>query len=286
MGTTLEDVAAELYGVSLADFTARRAELAKQLRPRDTELAGQVAKLPKPVAAAWAVNHYARERADELDDLLVLGEQLREAQQELAGDRMKALTANATALVQRTLKSVARLASAAGTPLGAALVPQVEQTLRTALADADAAAAVRAGVLVKPLASGGFGPVDLSGAVALVPAARPPKASGRKLSVVRPTVDDRQREARKAAEAALAELERAETEVAARDEELRAATDEQQEAARRVAELRADLEEAEGAQRAAVGRVREAKKARDQAARASARAAEATQRAKKAVDAL
>jgi hypothetical protein len=184
--------------------------------------------------------------------------------------------------VQRTLKGVARLASDAGTPLGHALLPQVEQTLRAALADADAAAAVRAGVLVKPLASGGFGPVDLAGAVALVPAGSPPRTVPRKLSVVRPTVDERRQEARKTAEAALAQLERAEADLAESEAELRDAEEEHAKALARRDELRASLKDAEREEQGAARRMREAVKAKERAGSQVDRAAE---RAKQAVDA-
>jgi hypothetical protein len=284
--STLEQVATELYSLDLGSFTAARTALVKELRTQDKELAEAVSALPKPMVSAWAVNRFARERADELDDLLALGEQLREAQSSLAGDRMKALTANATALVQRTLKAIARVASNADAPLSDALLGQVEQTLRAALADPDAAAAVRAGVLVKPLSSGGFGPVDLSGAVALTPAARPTRVAGPRLSVVRPTADDRRDEARRGAERALEKLARVEAELAERDRELQAATAQHDEATQRLEELRAEVEEAQRAERSAAGKVREAKKAQEEAARASARAADAAQRAKQAVDAL
>jgi len=286
MGTTLEDVVAELFALPLADFLPRRAEIAKGLRPDDKALADVVARLPKPSVSAWAVNHFARDHGAELDDLLDLGEQLREAQGELAGDRMKALTANSTALVQRTLKALAHAAANAGAALSDALLAQVEQTLRAALSDADAAASVRAGVLVKPLVSGGFGPVDLTGAVALTPTARPARAPGRRLTVVRPTVDNRRDDARLATEKALAKLERTEAELTDRAHALEAVTEQHDESIRRLDELCAEVEEAQTAERTAASRVRQAKKAHDEAVRASARAADAAHRAKQALDAL
>jgi hypothetical protein len=281
--STLEQVATDLYGLDLGAFISRRTALVEELRAEDKELSVAVARLPKPVVSAWAVNHFARERPDELDDLLALGEQLREAQSELAGDRLKALATNATALVQRTVKAVAR---ASHQTLTDVVLAQVEQTLRAALADEDAAAAVRAGILVKPLAPGGFGAVDLTGAVALTPSARPARKKERRLSVVQPTEDRRREHARRAAEAALAELERAEAELVTRDHVLRHALAEHDAAAERLADLREEAEAAEKAERAASAKLREAKSAQERAARASAKAAEAAQRAKQAVDAL
>lgn len=286
MARALEDVAAELYALPPAEFTARRSELAKALRTEDKQLSEAVARLPKPVVSAWAVNHYARERADELDDLLALGEQLREAQSELAGDRMRALASNATALVQRTLKGVAHLADDAGTPLSDALRAQVEQTLRAALADEDAASAICAGLLVKPLEPGGFGSVDLTGAVALVPAQKPVRTTRRRLSAVRPAEDRRKEQARRAAETALAELERAEADVATRDEVAKEAALEHRHAAQRRDELRHELEAAEQETRTAGERLRTAEREHESAARAAVKATAVAQRAQRALDTI
>lgn len=294
MGRTLEDVVEELYALPPADFTDRRTALAKELRAEDRELGAAVGKLPKPAVSAWALNRYARERGDDLDELLSLGGQLREAQSELAGDRLRSLMADAHALVQRTLDGVTAVASEGGSPLSSTLLGQVEQTLRAALADEDAAAAVRAGVLAKPLAPAGFGPVDLSGAVALTPTARGGKApTVPPTRAKRPAADDRLEAARQAAEGALAELERTEAQLEAREAELQRASEEHDTAVRRrdevqaaLDEARAALEEAEQQTRAAAGRLRDAEKERERAARATAKATEAAAQAKAAVDAL
>lgn len=290
MGRTLEEVAAELYAEPLTEFTARRSELAKALREQDRELAGAVAALPKPALSAWAVNRFARERPDGLEDLLGLGEQLREAQQERDSDRVKSLTGNAQALVRRTVQAVADVAADGGAPLSEALVGQVENTLRAAMADEDAAGVVRAGVLAKPLAPAGFGPVDLDGAVAVIPAARPAQERGRRLSVVRPAAkrpsDDRVAAAQRTAEQATSRLERAQAELAERDDALQAAEEQHAEASHRRDELRAAAVQAEQEEQAAARRVREARKDQERAARQAARAAETAERAAKALDAL
>lgn len=281
MGTTLESVAAELYAAPLAEFTDRRTALARVLRADDRGLADAVGRLPKPAQSAWAVNRFARERPDDLDDLLDLGAQLREAQREVAADRVKALTANTQALVRRTLDGVAAVAADGGAPLSAALLGQVEQTLRAAMADEDAAGAVRAGVLAKPLAPAGFGPVDLDGAVAVIPAARP--ARERRLTVVRPAAkrdqDDRGAAAKREAEQAVARLERAEAELAGLEKARAAAEGDHEEAVRRRDDLRAEVLAAEHAEQAAAKRVRDARKEEERAARQA-------ERAKKAVDAI
>jgi hypothetical protein len=286
MGTTLEQVAAELYALPLEEFTPRRTARARELRAEDKELVDAVGRLPKPALSAWAVDRLARERPDDLDDLLALGEQLREAQQEQDSERVKALTGNAQALVRRTVRAVSEVA---GVPLSDALLGQVEQTLRAAMADEGAGAVLRAGVLAKPLAPAGFGPVELDGAVAVIPAARPVRE--RRLSVVRPSPaerkkDDRAAAAQQEAERAAARLERAEAELAERDEALRAAQEQHEEATRRRDEFRAAVTQAEQEEQAAARRVREAHKEQEKAARQAERAREAAVRATKALDAL
>jgi hypothetical protein len=276
MATTLEQVAAELYALPLEEFIAARGTLAKALRAEDGELSEAVAKLPKPALSAWAVDRLARLRPDDLDDLLALGEQLREAQEERAADRVKSLTGNAQALVRRTVRAVVEVAEVS---LSDALLGQVEQTLRAAMADEEAAAVVRAGVLARPLEPAGFGPVDLSGAVAVIPAVRPARERERRLAVVRPSGDDRARAARQAAEQALARLERGEADLADRDDALRAAQEQHEKAAHRRDELRAEVTEAEKEEQAAARRVREARKEQERAARQAARLAEGARKA-------
>lgn len=291
MGSRLEQVAAELYALALEDFTPRRTALAKQLRAQDRALAEAVARLPKPALSAWAVNRFARVRTQDLDDLLGLGDQLRAAQQEHDADRVTSLTANAHALVRRTVAGVAEVAVDGGALLSETLLGQVEQTLRAAMADPDAAGALRVGLLAKPLAPAGFGPVDLEGAVAVIPAARPARGREPRLAVVQPAPeatrkDDRGAAARRAAEQSLARRERAGAELAERDDALRAAQEQHEQAARRREELRAEVTRAEREEQTAARAVREARKKQEQAARHAARATEVADRATKAVDAL
>ena len=291
MGRTLEEVAAELYALPLEEYTPTRTARAKELRADDKDLADAVGRLPKPALSAWAANRLARERPDDLEDLLALGEQLREAQQQQDAERVKSLTGNAQALVRRTLRAVAAVAADGGAPLSEALLGQVEQTLRAAMADEAAAGVLRAGVLARPLAPAGFGPVDLEGAVAVIPAVRPARERGRRLAVVRPSPaerkkDDRAAAARREAEQALARLERVEAELAEREGALRAAEEQHEQATHRRDELRAEVAAAEAEEQAAARRSREAQKQQEKAARQAERAREAAARAKKAVDAL
>jgi hypothetical protein len=283
VATTLEQVAAELYALPPAGFTAERAARAKALRAEGRELADAVARLPKPVLSAWAVNRFAHERPDDLEDLLDLGEQLREAQRDHAAERVKALSGNAQALVRRTLKGVAAVAAGEGAALSEALLGQVEQTLRAAMADEQAAAAVRAGVLAKPLEAAGFGPVDLEGAVAVIPAARAARARPQRRAVVRPVADERRATAEREATEAAARLEAARVELAEQDEALATAEAAHADAARRRDELREALAEAEQEEQATARRAREARKQQERAAAKAERARDKAERATRAV---
>jgi hypothetical protein len=65
-----------LYAVPLAEFTAERNALAKELRKEgDRETADAVKALKKPSVEAWTVNQLARQHGDEVERLVELGEE-------------------------------------------------------------------------------------------------------------------------------------------------------------------------------------------------------------------
>ena len=82
----LASIADGLYALPAEEFTAARDAAAKDVRADDAELAKQVKALKRPSASAWLVNQLARQRADRLEELLALGDDLRAAQEALAGD--------------------------------------------------------------------------------------------------------------------------------------------------------------------------------------------------------
>ncbi|GIG37597.1 hypothetical protein [Cellulomonas pakistanensis] len=166
----LAEVAAGLYGVRPGDFTAARTAAVRAARQAgDRELATAVGALRKPSSAAAAVNLLVRERPDELGSLLDLGVRLREAQAALAGPDLRALHGEQQRAVGAAADAALGLLGGGGS---AAVRGQVEATLRAAMGDPDAAAAVATGLLVRDLFSSGFEPVDVDGAVA-VPDAPP-----------------------------------------------------------------------------------------------------------------
>jgi len=291
VSTSFEDVAAELYRLPPGEFTARRNALAKELRGQDGELADRVAQLPKPALAAWAVDVFAHERADELGELLDLGAELREAQQALSRERMQGLTAQAHALVGQVVGDVGRVAEEAGNALSDAARAQVEQTLRAAMADPDASDAVRAGLLAKPLEPGGFGAVDLSGSVAGAPQHVPPRrrpAAKSKAKSKAKTKDEVGHEKAEQAQRALREAEGkqrdADEELARAAEALAAAEEALATAEDTVTRLREELRDAERRQAAGALDARQARHAQEKAAKRAEAARRRTEAARSALE--
>src|SRR2546429_1916113 len=174
----LEQVADELYALAPAAFTAARDEQAGQARASgDADLAGAIRKLRRPTVSAWLVNLLAREDGGQVDDLLELGQSLREAQRALDGDRLRDLSTQRRRLVAALTQEAQRLAAQAGQAVSAQVEREVQDTLEAALADQGMADAVRSGRLTKALSYAGLGEgIGISDAVAVwpSPAARPP----------------------------------------------------------------------------------------------------------------
>lgn len=161
--TDLADIASELYAQTLDAFTAARNERAKSLD--DKELAKDVRALRKPSASAWVLNMMTVHRGDQLREALTLGAAMREAQEQLDRSELKKLGAQRQQLISALVKDGAALAGELGHPPSPATALEVEQTLKAAMADAGAAAAVSTGRLVRALEASGWEAVDLSGAV-------------------------------------------------------------------------------------------------------------------------
>ncbi|GAA2985405.1 hypothetical protein JOD63_002366 [Microbacterium terrae] len=191
----IDAIAAELYAIVPADFTAARNARAAALT--DRALATRVKALRKPVVAAWAVNLLARE--GQLADALELSAALREAQDDLDAAELSRLGRQRRQLVAALAAQAVSLAQDAGVTVSAAAAGDVEKTINAAVMDAAAAAAVMTARLVTPLEAGAFEPDDLADAVAgSLPGA----------AEAAPRDDLAARRARKAAEKAAREAER------------------------------------------------------------------------------
>lgn len=224
----LADAATALYALVPGEFVAARDARVREARAaKDRELAAALTALKRPAAAAWVVNALVRAHPDAVVELLALGEELRAAQDALAGDELRRLGREQRAALAAARSLATDVADDAGQPLTEATWRQAEGTLRAAMADADAAAAVRSGRLVEPLEPTGFGEVEVSGAVAVreAPALLAPTrtaatrtaATRRPSSSVSRTVAER-KDAGEAAERERAERGRAEREDAERED--------------------------------------------------------------------
>ena len=107
----LDEVADELYAVPPEEFIALRTARQDEAKADgDKALAKEIGALPKPSAAAWACNLLVREHREEIEGLVELGDLLREAQENLAGDQLRALDVQRRQL----LTALTRQAAGAG----------------------------------------------------------------------------------------------------------------------------------------------------------------------------
>ena len=318
MADELAAVADELYALPPEGFVAERDARAKQLRTDgDRDLAADVKALPRPTAAAWLLNQLARLQPDAVQELVSLGAELRDAQENLDGDQLRALDRQRRQVVRAFARQAAELADDLGRPLSGSVADQVNETLRAAVADEEAGEALLTGTLTTALSYVGMGEGSVSRAVA-VPGARPSgtqtgkqpagkqsaakksaaKKSGAKKSGAKKTAEPerpdevaaaRQRrleetrsevaEAEQAAEDAVDALAERERELAAADERYGGL-------AERLAELRAELERAEAEAAEAETARDEARRQRDDAASEADEVRETLEAARERLDQL
>ena len=184
----LHEAAGTLYGMLPENFTAERDALAAALRAQGRrDLAVAVKALRRPAVAAWLVNALARHRSEEVDRLLALGVTLREAQAGMDAVQLRELGRQRQALVAAIGRQARALARELGRPVSDPVVDAAEGTLRAALADPEAADAVRSGCLARPLSYAGFGPVDVADALG----APGLPAAGRRAAPALPAVQPR-----------------------------------------------------------------------------------------------
>lgn len=263
---SIDDAAAELYGLDPGEFVSTRTERAAQARADgDRELAAAITALRKPTVAAWTVNLLARDAPAEIAALLDLGDALRAAQRQLSGTELRALGTQRQQVVNAMTKRAAELSAEHGRTATEQTLREVGQTLTAALADPEVADQVRAGVLAATVTYEGFGPAGL---VAITggkgraesgggtPGGSSSRESGKAGSTgkagkrpAKPTLEEvaatRRAEAQRELEDAEAGLESARVDrdeaesTAAQAKSALAAADD------RIAQLRADLEHAE-----------------------------------------
>ncbi|WP_104107327.1 hypothetical protein [Nocardioides sp. 616] len=230
----LLQAADELYSLPLAEFTSARDRRAKDLKGSDPKLSVRIKSLRKPSLAAWVVNLLVRREAEQVEQLLAVGAALREAQANLVGEELRALTRQRRQVTAAVTGRARSLAAEAGQRVTDSVADHVEATLTAAVLDADAAEAVRSGLLVAALSATGVDPVDVAAAVA-APAALGFAASTREAPVApRPqlrVVPDPDADAKR--------LSAARDRVSQESANLASAREEHEAAAREVAELEA-----------------------------------------------
>ncbi len=310
----LDEVADELYEVPPEEFIAVRTTRQDEAKAEgDKALAKEIGSLPKPSTAAWACNLLVRSHREELEGLVELGGLLREAQENLAGDQLRALSSQRTQLISALTRQAAALARQAGRPVSTAVADQVEETLRAAMADPEAGEALLTGRITSSMSYNGMGTTVSRPDLRLV---RPPAPEGAPAprraapakSAPRPSADERRRErereqaeARRAAEEKrkreLAEAQKAADEATTAADEARiAAEDERQryddlDARRqsieaRVAELADQLARAEGEVAEVVAQLKRTERRRRSAEHEAAEAVVARERALARVEQL
>src|ERR687883_287321 len=154
----VEDVAQQLYGLLPEEFTAARDQAAREAKANgDRTTAAAITGLRRPSLAAWLVNALVRHRADEVEQLLALGDALRSAQLGLVGDQVRTLSRQRQQLIAAVGRQARALARELGHPVSDDVGQEVEQTLGAAMADPAIAEAVRSGRLISPTSYAGLG---------------------------------------------------------------------------------------------------------------------------------
>lgn len=232
---SLEEIATGLYAGAPGHFIPSRNARAKEVG--DPDLASRVRALRKPSVAAWVVNVFAQERADQLDQALQLAAELREAQEDLDAAALAKLSRERRALTRRLAQTAADLGAARGERITPATLEAVEQSISAAFFDPDAAAAVSSGRLVRALEPTGSAD-DVREAVAgAVPTLEP--------APERPTDELRARRERREAErrvtAAEKDLAAAERERASQEKAVKALREREDELSEAAADLEAQL---------------------------------------------
>ncbi|UPK73086.1 hypothetical protein MU582_11560 [Nocardioidaceae bacterium SCSIO 66511] len=175
---TLRAEADELYGLPLEEFVASRNARTKEVRASgDRATAAQIAKLRKPRRVAWVLNMFVRRQPEDVDRLVDLGSQIRTAQGDADRDELRSLDRARRDLTAELTRRARSIAGELGHDIDDLLAAEVENTLRTAMADAAGGAALRTGLLLDGFGTTGFEPVDIEKVVAVPDAASIPAES-------------------------------------------------------------------------------------------------------------
>jgi hypothetical protein len=259
----LETAADELYALSPDEFIERRQQLVAEARQAgDRTLATQIGKLRRPTRSAWLINLLARQEADDVSALLELGAALQDAQQRMAGDELRQLSAQRRKTVDALARRAVELGRDHGYSAPDGAIQEISQTLQTALGDPEIAELVRGGRLNQAVTYGGFGPTDLASAFGMPPPTKAPSRPQKQASTEPARAPDpkQRREAEKAAAEAREQAAAARKAAESAESEAEAATQHADEQADRVESLRGELRQAEATEREAREAARAARK--------------------------
>ena len=260
----LETAANELYALSPDDFIERRRQLVAEARQaKDRELANQIGQLRRPTRTAWLINLLARHEPEPLNALFELGAALQDAQQRMAGDELRQLSAERRKAVDALAQRAVELGREHGYNAPDGAVQEVGQTLQSALGDPEIADVILAGHLTQAVTYGGFGPTDLASALGASLPTKTPSEPKEKPAPAEPAAapDPRQRrQAEKAAKEARERATAAREAAESAEAEAEAATQRADELADQVESLRSQLRQAEAAEREAREAARGARK--------------------------
>jgi hypothetical protein len=222
----------ELFVAPPEGFTESRNALAKRLKEEgDADAARRVGVLRKPVRSAWAVNRLVHEDRSAVEELLQVGQQLRQAQRRaLSGgdaDQLRKQSEERRKLVTALTRRATRALGQDPTP---AAIEEIASTLEAASADEEAARQVLEGRLSKPFGRpAGFGDVVglkvVPGGGSEEPPGPPAEDRAERASREREVraAERRERQMRERAERMRAEVMAMEERLAERREKLRAA---------------------------------------------------------------
>jgi hypothetical protein len=168
-----------LYGLPRDEFIAERNRAVKELREKGkADAAEEVAKLPKPTVAAWALNQAQRSDSSAVADLIAASRRVREAQRELLAGGDREDLDHAAREERRLAEDVAEAARAALDSPSEATMTKVRDTLSGLGLDDELAAELGEGRLAREHeGSGGFG---LEAGMTLRPSKRQQERTGAK----------------------------------------------------------------------------------------------------------
>jgi hypothetical protein len=234
-----------LYQLPLDQFTARRNELAKELKTAGDETgAGSVGKLRKPTLPAWAVNQLAHREKKLIKDLFAASDALRKAHS-AGGDALRDATRSRNGLISRLVDRAATILEEAGHSPGRAQLDKVTASLQ-ASADEEFRDELARGHLVAELQPTGFGgladwealPKPRGSVTKLEPAdVRKARREAEDLVARAESAEERAVALRENADRARRKAEEAEEAADAAEAEARIARTRAEEGARRVDEL-------------------------------------------------